>query len=161
LRIKHTPVLSVLNSSNRRRIGGNSMTLASHSCPFHPASIPRTWQPIRIRFAACAVARDRRPQNRARPTSAGSAMSWWRRRTGRFDQVHRQVCRVEIRRSESAHELHPELALLLSTTGSTGSRKLVRLSADNLQTNATPSAMSAPAARGSASAQPLGATLPP
>src|SRR5215213_7430035 len=41
------------------------------------------------------------------------------------------------RRVGSAHELHPELALLLSTSGSTGSPKLVRLSASNLQANAT------------------------
>jgi acyl-CoA synthetase (AMP-forming)/AMP-acid ligase II len=40
------------------------------------------------------------------------------------------------RRSGSAHTLHPDLALLLSTSGSTGSAKLVRLSHDNLQANA-------------------------
>lgn len=34
-------------------------------------------------------------------------------------------------------ELHPDLALLLSTSGSTGSPKLVRLSRDNLAANAT------------------------
>ncbi|WP_228472899.1 AMP-binding protein [Streptomyces cyaneochromogenes] len=43
---------------------------------------------------------------------------------------------LDERRSESAHTLHPDLALLLSTSGSTGSPKLVRLSADNLQANA-------------------------
>ncbi|WP_151476451.1 AMP-binding protein [Streptomyces albicerus] len=36
----------------------------------------------------------------------------------------------------SAHTLHPDLALLLSTSGSTGSPKLVRLSHENLQANA-------------------------
>jgi acyl-CoA synthetase (AMP-forming)/AMP-acid ligase II len=41
------------------------------------------------------------------------------------------------RRTGSMHELHPELALLLSTSGSTGSPKLVRLSRDNLRSNAT------------------------
>ena len=40
------------------------------------------------------------------------------------------------RRLASRHELHPELRLLLSTSGSTGSPKLVRLSAGNLQSNA-------------------------
>ncbi|NMH98334.1 AMP-binding protein [Pseudonocardia sp. K10HN5] len=40
------------------------------------------------------------------------------------------------RRPGSAHTLHPELALLLSTSGSTGSPKLVRLSAANVQANA-------------------------
>ncbi|HEY0165702.1 MAG TPA: AMP-binding protein [Jatrophihabitans sp.] len=40
------------------------------------------------------------------------------------------------RRPTSRHELHPELRLLLSTSGSTGSPKLVRLSAANLQSNA-------------------------
>lgn len=43
---------------------------------------------------------------------------------------------LEMRRDESRHELHPELALLLSTSGSTGSPKLVRLSADAVQANA-------------------------
>ncbi|MGY4709983.1 AMP-binding protein [Mycolicibacterium sp. CBM1] len=33
------------------------------------------------------------------------------------------------------HDLHPDLTLLLSTSGSTGSPKLVRLSADNLRSN--------------------------
>lgn len=36
---------------------------------------------------------------------------------------------------EGAEELHPDLALLLSTSGSTGEQKLVRLSYDNLQSN--------------------------
>ncbi|MEU8617730.1 AMP-binding protein [Streptomyces sp. NPDC048623] len=44
--------------------------------------------------------------------------------------------RIEERRPGSAHTLHPELALLLSTSGSTGSPKLVRLSYENLQANA-------------------------
>lgn len=39
-------------------------------------------------------------------------------------------------RHRPRHELHPDLALLLSTSGSTGSPKLVRLSRDNLSTNA-------------------------
>ncbi|WP_336716421.1 non-ribosomal peptide synthetase [Arthrobacter sp. USHLN218] len=40
------------------------------------------------------------------------------------------------RRAGTRHELHPELALLLSTSGSTGSPKLVRLSQENVQSNA-------------------------
>ncbi|AUI52924.1 AMP-binding protein [Arthrobacter crystallopoietes] len=43
---------------------------------------------------------------------------------------------LEVRREGTAHALHPELALLLSTSGSTGSPKLVRLSRENLQSNA-------------------------
>nr|WP_174257833.1 AMP-binding protein [Phytoactinopolyspora alkaliphila] len=40
------------------------------------------------------------------------------------------------RRPGSTHDLHPDLALLMSTSGSTGSPKLVRLSHENLQSNA-------------------------
>jgi acyl-CoA synthetase (AMP-forming)/AMP-acid ligase II len=43
---------------------------------------------------------------------------------------------LEERRAGTRHELHPDLALLLSTSGSTGSPKLVRLSHQNLQSNA-------------------------
>lgn len=44
--------------------------------------------------------------------------------------------RLDERRPGTAHALHPDLALLLSTSGTTGSPKLVRLSAANLQANA-------------------------
>jgi len=40
------------------------------------------------------------------------------------------------RREGSRHDLHPDLALLMSTSGSTGSPKLVRLSHDNVTSNA-------------------------
>ena len=40
------------------------------------------------------------------------------------------------RRPGSAHRLHPDLALLLSTSGSTGSPRLARLSHDNVRANA-------------------------
>ena len=52
----------------------------------------------------------------------------------RSDPGHSPV--VDVVREQSAHELHPQLALLLSTSGSTGSPKLVRLSAGNLLANA-------------------------
>ncbi|WP_324642897.1 AMP-binding protein [Pseudarthrobacter sp. LT1] len=43
---------------------------------------------------------------------------------------------LDARRDETRHELHPDLALLFNTSGSTGSPKLVRLSADGIQANA-------------------------
>ncbi|WP_123023797.1 AMP-binding protein [Mycolicibacterium stellerae] len=43
---------------------------------------------------------------------------------------------IDERRPGSAHRLHPDLALLMSTSGSTGSPKLVRLSRRNLVANA-------------------------
>ena len=43
---------------------------------------------------------------------------------------------LDERRAVSTHRLHPDLALLLSTSGSTGSSKLVRLSRTNLESNA-------------------------
>jgi acyl-CoA synthetase (AMP-forming)/AMP-acid ligase II len=44
--------------------------------------------------------------------------------------------RSTVLREGSAHDLHPDLALLMSTSGSTGSPKLVRLSVDNIRSNA-------------------------
>jgi acyl-CoA synthetase (AMP-forming)/AMP-acid ligase II len=43
---------------------------------------------------------------------------------------------VDVVRAEPRYDLHPDLTLLLSTSGSTGSSKLVRLSAANLEANA-------------------------
>lgn len=43
---------------------------------------------------------------------------------------------LEELRPGTRHELHPDLALMLSTSGSTGSPKLVRLSHHNVQSNA-------------------------
>ncbi|WP_200936198.1 non-ribosomal peptide synthetase, partial [Marmoricola sp. Leaf446] len=48
--------------------------------------------------------------------------------------VHRGV--MTERRVGTCHDLHPDLALLLSTSGSTGSPRLVRLSAASVQANA-------------------------
>ncbi|EFQ82550.1 AMP-binding enzyme [Aeromicrobium marinum DSM 15272] len=42
----------------------------------------------------------------------------------------------QVRRTGSAHDLHPDLAVLLSTSGSTGSPRLVRLSGTNVRSNA-------------------------
>ncbi|HSO65562.1 MAG TPA: non-ribosomal peptide synthetase, partial [Ornithinibacter sp.] len=43
---------------------------------------------------------------------------------------------VDVRRDAPRHVLHPDLALLMSTSGSSGSPRLVRLSWDNLRSNA-------------------------
>jgi len=43
---------------------------------------------------------------------------------------------IDERRPGSGHDLHPDLTLLLTTSGSTGSPKLVRLSTENLDANA-------------------------
>ncbi len=43
---------------------------------------------------------------------------------------------IEEARDGSAHDLHPDLALLMSTSGTTGSPKLVRLSRESLSANA-------------------------
>ncbi|KRE79315.1 AMP-binding protein [Arthrobacter sp. Soil763] len=50
--------------------------------------------------------------------------------------VHTGGSVIEERRPGTVHTLHPDLALMLSTSGSTGSPKLVRLSHENLQSNA-------------------------
>lgn len=42
---------------------------------------------------------------------------------------------LDERRAGTRHELHPDLALLLSTSGSTGAPKLVRLSRQNVEAN--------------------------
>ena len=52
------------------------------------------------------------------------------------DIVCTSAARDDVRRPASAHELHPDLALLLSTSGTTGSPRLVRLSRDNVASNA-------------------------
>lgn len=44
--------------------------------------------------------------------------------------------RIDVAHGATIHDLHPDLALLLSTSGSTGSPKLVRLSHENLANNA-------------------------
>ena len=54
----------------------------------------------------------------------------------RPDVVHASGRRLEEVRPGTAHDLHPDLAVLLSTSGSTGSPKLVRLSRANVVANA-------------------------
>ena len=49
---------------------------------------------------------------------------------------YREGPALEEVRPGTRHELHPDLALMLSTSGSTGSPKLVRLSHENVQSNA-------------------------
>ncbi len=49
---------------------------------------------------------------------------------------HDHLGDLDVRRTRTEHALHPELAVLLSTSGSTGSPRLVRLSHRNLDANA-------------------------
>ncbi|KGN37441.1 AMP-dependent synthetase [Knoellia subterranea KCTC 19937] len=60
------------------------------------------------------------------------ASAWWE--SWNPDVIARGEV-LEERRPGTAHDLHPDLALLMSTSGSTGSPKLVRLSGDNLDCN--------------------------
>lgn len=55
---------------------------------------------------------------------------------GRWGIAGDDLDHVNVRRHASVHELHPDLALLLSTSGSTGSPKLVRLTHTGLRANA-------------------------
>lgn len=55
----------------------------------------------------------------------------------RPDVVVGEGLAIAEQRAGTAHDLHPDLALLLSTSGSTGSPKLVRLSHANLEANAS------------------------
>ena len=50
--------------------------------------------------------------------------------------IDTDLAAVDVVREVSAHVLHPDLALLLSTSGSTGSPKLVRLSRSAVRSNA-------------------------
>jgi acyl-CoA synthetase (AMP-forming)/AMP-acid ligase II len=52
-------------------------------------------------------------------------------------RTDRGGCEVVERRRASCHDLHPDLALLLSTSGTTGAPRLVRLSHTNLIANAS------------------------
>lgn len=60
----------------------------------------------------------------------------WLRDAGYHPDVVVTGSDVEVLRTAPRYRLHPDLALLLSTSGSTGSGKLVRLSQRNLESNA-------------------------
>ncbi len=71
------------------------------------------------------------------PVGAGASESWRAlRETYDPDVVVTREAGIDEVRAGTRHDLHPELALLLSTSGSTGSPQLVRLSRDNLTSNA-------------------------
>ncbi|HET9422767.1 MAG TPA: AMP-binding protein, partial [Nocardioides sp.] len=73
------------------------------------------------------------------PAGAATSESWRSLRESYDPDVvvaRDTLGRIEERRPGTRHQLHADLALLLSTSGSTGSPKLVRLSRDNIVSNA-------------------------
>ncbi len=71
------------------------------------------------------------------PAGASTSESWHSlRETYDPDVVAARGADLDHRRPGTRHDLHPDLAVLLSTSGSTGSPKLVRLSRQNLASNA-------------------------
>ncbi len=102
--------------------------------------------------AGAARGRQRRRERRHAtwPRSPAGTRSCWRRRgtptatrtsSTRYRPDVVQVAGGDPRelRAGTAHDLHPDLAVLLSTSGSTGSPKLVRLSLANVVANAAAS----------------------
>lgn len=64
----------------------------------------------------------------------------WQRRDDQNIQSYKRIYEYQnnellVRNNELEYPIHPELALLLSTSGSTGSKKYVRISKKNLQAN--------------------------
>ncbi len=76
----------------------------------------------------------------AGPDAAAALAAAWdpdlRLDPSRAGDLGAAIARADAARPVSAHGLHPDLRLLLSTSGSTGSPRLVRLSAENLVSNA-------------------------
>lgn len=68
------------------------------------------------------------PESARRLAEAWEPDDWGARRAGQWE--------LEPATRPARHELHPELALLMSTSGSTGSPKLVRLSGEAVRRNA-------------------------
>ena len=79
--------------------------------------------------ACCSSTATRSGRGTAMRSSSGSTPTSSRRRDGGSWQL-------DERRIGTRHSLHPDLAMLASTSGSTGSPKLVRLSRENLLSNA-------------------------
>ena len=72
----------------------------------------------------------------APPARPGRPIRGWPPTTPTSSSTPTDGPQVDIRRDTSAHDLHPDLAILLTTSGSTGSPRLVRLSHRNVTSNA-------------------------
>ena len=110
-------VLLVADNSLDSLVAYLAALSSGHPLLLAPADNPGT-------FASLVAAYD--PDVIVRPGDGGLGSAAGARSAGPFPSTGPQLEEV---RAETVHELHPDLALLLSTSGSTGSPKLVRLSA--------------------------------
>jgi acyl-coenzyme A synthetase/AMP-(fatty) acid ligase len=94
-------------------------------------AMARRLDPVITYLAALAAGHVALLVDGGRPETVADAIARWDP-----DVVHHDDGSIEVRHRDPVHDLHPELALLLSTSGSTGSPRLVRLPAEGVSANA-------------------------